>query len=185
MKMYKSDILEYLIELDESLSEGGACLHVSVAGGSALAFYWDNRGTRDIDVAYPTDLPDDILDAAFYIADKHGLPLDWINTDMTVLDRPPENKFNKNVYKGKRFNIYVPDKKTLLAMKIYAGRNTDLADTIRLAKDIGITKREEMEEILHLCYTSEEVETVDKEFIDLIISMWDKTEDELAAMFNT
>ena len=175
--MHKADILAYLIELDESLTEGGRILHVRVGGGSALTFYWDDRGTRDIDVAYPTDLPDDILDAASHIADEHGLPHDWINTDMSTVHRPREALFGKNVYRGKRFHVYVPDKETLLAMKIYAGRNDDLDDTVRLAKETGITKREEMEEMLYRYYTPmvvESIKSINRKFIDIVASWTDR-----------
>ena len=172
--MYKADILAYLIALDKSLPEGSADLHVDVrmAGGAALAFYWDNRGTRDIDVAYPTDLPDDILDAAFYIADEYGLPLDWINTDVAVRARPPEKMFTKDIHEGKRLNISVPDKKTLLGMKLYAGRDKDLDDAIKLAKEVGVHTFESAVSLLKDCYTEDLVEYIKSEngqFIDRVL----------------
>lgn len=173
MKMYKSDILAYLIALDESLQQGGRTILVRVAGGSALAFYWDDRGTRDIDVAYPAELPDDILDAASRIADKYGLDYDWINTDITVLERPREELFSELFYEGKRFNVYVPDKATLLAMKIYAGRVDDIDDAVRLARETGITNREEMEEMLCRYYTQaivESIKALNRKFLDIVVS---------------
>ena len=170
MKMYKADILAYLIELDESLPEFGADLHVDVkvAGGAALAFYWDNRGTLDIDIAYPTDLPSDIKAAADQIARKHKLPEGWLNTSVAFLDKPKEFLFNKNMYRGKRFQVYVPDKETLFAMKICAGRAKDIDDAVRLAEEIGITASEDIESILRGCYTDRIVDAIKFENKDFI-----------------
>lgn len=151
-----------------------------------MAFYWDDRGTRDIDVAYPDELPDDILESAFHIADERGLPLDWINTDITTLDRPQEKLFSKNVYKGNRFHVYVPHKKTLLAMKIYAGRWKDVSDAVRLAKDIGVTEQKPIEKMLRSCYSPQVVANTGHKdnFIELIVSLLDKTEDELETLLS-
>lgn len=171
--MKKSDILSYLAELDESLPEGGRIIHVRVGGGSALAFYWDDRGTRDIDVAYPTELPDDILEAAARIAAEHGLDHDWINTNLSALPKPRQALFAENVYRGKRFHIYVPDKETLLAMKISAARPRDLDDAVKLAKETGITKREEIEERLYYYFTTKRVESIkalNRKFIDIVVN---------------
>lgn len=175
MKMYKADILAYLIELDESLSEFGADLHVDVkvAGGAALAFYWDNRGTRDIDIAYPTDLPSDIKAAADQIARKYKLPEGWLNTSVAFLDKPEECLFSKNMYRGKRFQVYVPDKETLFAMKICAGREKDLEDAVRLAEEISVTASEDIESILRHCYTAKIADAIkaeNKVFIDSVLA---------------
>ena len=175
MKMRRADILAHLVELDNALSDHGACLLVDVkaAGGAALAFYWADRATDDIDVAYPKDLPADMLEAARRIAAKRKLSSTWINTSVAYLEKPPERMFSKNVYNGKRFRIYVPDKETLFAMKIRAGREKDLRDTVRLAKDIGATDSESIAMLLRRCYTERVaglVEQENKGFIAIVLA---------------
>lgn len=170
MKMRRADILAYLVELDDALSDHGACLLVDVkaAGGAALAFYWADRGTEDIDVAYPKDLPADILEAARRVAAKRKLSSTWINTSVAYLEKPPERMFSKNVYRGKRFRVYVPDKETLFAMKIRAGREKDFDDAVRLAKDIGATDSESIAMLLRRCYTERVAGLVEQENKDFI-----------------
>ena len=123
-------------------------------------------------MAYPKDLPADILEAAADIAAEYDLPPDWINTEVSSVQRPQEESFSENVYEGKRFNVYVPDKETLLAMKICAGRDKDIGDTIRLAKETGINTRDDMETLLGRYYTTAVVTSVkalNRKFVDRVL----------------
>ncbi|MGF7238329.1 MAG: DUF6036 family nucleotidyltransferase [Frankia sp.] len=67
-----------LEELNEELGRRGAKADLFLVGGAALALVYDQtRSTRDLDAVFlPTEV---VRSAAGSLAERHGLPADWLN----------------------------------------------------------------------------------------------------------
>ena len=137
-------------ELDAELTNRSEPLRVLVAGGAALAFRWSDRSTYDVDLI-GGDFPADLRRAIATVAERHNLEWSWINDGGTV-GAPALEPRPRPLYAGTNFAAYSPDDRYLLAMKLFAARNRDFDDAVRLSIEADITSAETMLELLDDAY---------------------------------
>ena len=141
---------ELFAELDAELAGRGEPVRVLVAGGAALAFRWSDRVTYDVDLI-GGDFPPDFRTAVVAVAERHNLEWHWINSDATAggaaLDPRP-----RPLYVGESFQAYSPDARYLLAMKLFASRERDFDDAVRLSEEAGLTTAAEMLQLIDDAY---------------------------------
>ena len=132
-------------DIHRLLTEVGAYLHVRgwtatvyVAGGAAMSLLFDGRTTtRDIDAVFRSDRGQ--LDAAVRdVADRHGLPVDWLNDRVTRL-APSTADVDAPALVVPGLRVLVSSERHLLAMKMLAGRERDVPDLVLLFGRLGIT----------------------------------------------
>lgn len=139
-------LLDLLREVGELLLAGGHEGHLYVVGGAAMALAFDSRRvTRDVDAAAPGDQAP-LWDAVEEVAVRHDLPPDWINSHaaafMTNEDDPAASELT---LPGLRVAVASPEH--LIAMKLRAMRDRDLADLDTLFRVQGITGPQEAADI--------------------------------------
>jgi Nucleotidyltransferase of unknown function (DUF6036) len=147
----RNDIATLLGELAHELEARGVRGDMFLVGGAAMALaYSTRRATRDLDAVFEPKR--EVYDAAERVADRHGLPPDWLNDgvkgflpgsdpDATVLfDRP-----------GLAVRIASP--RYLFAMKVLAARvERDEDDLRRLYELCGFRSVEEALDQVELIY---------------------------------
>jgi len=126
----RDDIVGLLGELAVELDARGSHGDLFLVGGAAMALaYGTRRTTRDLDAIFePKQI---IYEIAKWLADRHGLPADWLNDgvkgflpgpdpDATVLfDRPG-------------LSVRIASPRYLFAMKMLAARVERDEDDIRM-----------------------------------------------------
>ena len=156
-KMEAEDIERYLAELGAELKNRGLKKRVRVlliGGAYMLLFANAPRSTKDIDIFW---LDEDGFQRAYaplresvqVIKQKHDLDADWLNylAQMLMYDEVivPEGKL------WKRFgplHVYAPPREYILALKIAAGRDKDLADCAILLSKTRIRTREQAQQVV-------------------------------------
>ena len=123
------DLLWRLFEtVDSTLTPRRHPIDLLVVGGSAILLRWHpRRVTYDVDVV--KRLPDTVKDAAAAAAAPYGLSPFWLN-DGPVVAQPvglePDDLLV--VYPGENLTVSVAGPRYVLAMKVFAGRDTDRPD---------------------------------------------------------
>src|SRR5712672_451489 len=156
-KMEAGDIERYLAELGSELKNRGLKKPVRVlliGGAYMLLFANAPRSTKDIDIFW---LDQDRLQRAYaplresvqIIKQRHDLDADWLNylAQMLMYDEVivPDGKL------WKRFgplHVYAPAREYILALKITAGRQKDLADCAILLSKTRIRTREQAQHVV-------------------------------------
>src|SRR5260370_16687992 len=156
-KMEAGDIERYLAELGAELKNRGIKKPVRIlliGGAYMLLFANAPRSTKDIDIFW---LDQDGLQRAYAplresvqaIKQKHDLDADWLNylAQMLMYDEVivPDGKL------WKRFgplHVYAPPREYILALKIAAGRDKDLADCAILLSKTRIRTREQAQQVV-------------------------------------
>lgn len=153
---------ELFAELDAELAGRSEPVRVLVAGGAALAFRWSDRTTYDVDLI-GGDYPADFRRAIVAVAERHNLEWHWVNSDAKVgnaaLERRPQP-----LYVGQNFQAYSPDARYLLAMKLFANRERDFDDAVRLSQETGITTAAEMLRLIDDAYYHSTIPAEIKDF---------------------
>ena len=94
------------------------------------------RITLDCDVMdyNPEKSQKALLDAAHYIAEKHGLPETWFNFKAMQMNILPDGWKSRRVYVAEfaQLKIYAVSRLDLLAMKFYANRPQDREDILHM-----------------------------------------------------
>ena len=140
--------LRLLLEVD-ALLPAGPPIPILLVGGAALAVHWGDRFSMDVDIVAP-GLPDEVLNVARVVAAKHGIAETWLENPFEVAPRlEPAPDL---VASGQRINIYVPCLEYILAMKLYASRLKDAADTARLISETGRLSRRQLTDLLNRAY---------------------------------
>lgn len=142
-------LLGLLAEVDAELPQG-VDVEVAAVGGGVLAIRWDDRMTADLDVVSES-MPPELRSAAAAVADRHALRPDWIN-DAAKIKTPNVDPQLELLYAGDRLTVYGAGPRYLLATKLFAARAHDFDDAVRLAAETGITKPEEMLDLLSAAY---------------------------------
>ena len=138
-------------ELDAELADrGGEPVTVLVAGGAALAFKWSDRRTYDVDLI-GGEFPTDFRRAIAAVAKRNNLEWNWVNDGGTVGNAALEPR-PRPLYVGENFAAYSPDERYLLAMKLFASRQRDLDDAIRLSAETGVTTAAAMRQLIDDAY---------------------------------
>jgi hypothetical protein len=156
-KMEAEDIERYLAELGTELKNRGLNkpVHVLLIGGAYMLLLANApRSTKDIDIFW---LDEDGLQRAYaplresvqIIKQRHNLDADWLNylAQMLMYDEVivPDGKL------WKRFgplHVYAPPREYILALKIAAGRDKDLADCAILLSKTRIRTREQAQHVV-------------------------------------
>jgi Nucleotidyltransferase of unknown function (DUF6036) len=155
--MEAEDIERYLAELGAELKNRGLKkpVRILLIGGAYMLLLANApRSTKDIDIFW---LDEDGLQRAYaplresvqVIKQKHDLDADWLNylAQMLMYDEVivPDGKL------WKRFgplHVYAPPREYILALKIAAGRDKDLADCAILLSKTRIRTREQAQQVV-------------------------------------
>jgi hypothetical protein len=150
--MSRDQLLEIFSYLNERLKDNQLHLELTVYGGSIMTLLYDNRpATKDIDCVFGQtnlELLDNILEMTKF---TFGLPDNWINEEIKEPLRQllKEDRVAYKVYSNLR--ILRPRAEQLLAMKVLAARPEpakDFVDAYLLCKDLGITTKAELLDIV-------------------------------------
>ena len=159
---------ELFAELNAELAGRPEPVQVLVAGGAALAFKWSDRRTYDVDLI-GGDFPADFRRAIATVADRHNLEWRWINDGGTAGSAALE-PHPRPLYVGESFAAYSPDDRYLLAMKLFAARDRDFDDAVRLSIETGITSAEAMLELLDDAYYHNVIPPEMRSFVEEVAS---------------
>lgn len=164
--MKKEEIERYLIELNDELRamniKGEVCLY----GGAVMCLAYNARpATRDVDAIFePVRY---IRRAAGRVAEKHGLPKDWLNNAVKMFLVAHERQV---LFDLANLKVYIPPPDYLLAMKALAGRvNTmDSQDIEYLIKMLNLSDAEQVLEIVKHYYPHKQVKPATRIFIEAL-----------------
>ena len=166
----KWDILHLLEETDSELPPGEP-IDLTVGGGSAVIFWWEHRGTTDVDVISTIDLPEELVKAVQRVAQKHDLPSDWLNVNAAYAMMPTLPLKQERMFIGKnRLRVFIPNHRYMLAMKLFAGRDRDMDDAVRLMRRVGMTTKEELYDLIKESYPRGIFPAINFDFIDEVAS---------------
>ena len=151
----RSRLINLFSEVDRELGEGDRPVDVLVVGGAAIALQWhDERLTNDVDVV-SEGLSAAFREAVRRVGERHGLGADWINDAAKVKAPSPHiDPEPSPLYRGERLRVYGAGARYVLAMKLVAGREIDLADIPLLLRAAGMASREELLELVEGAYPS-------------------------------
>lgn len=134
----KSDITSALKALGEAAALDDRTIQLLVLGGAAMSLIFDNReSTRDVDAVFVS--PEDgayIRRLAAAVADRLGLPRDWLNDGAKGYVRPPIHE--TIVFEAPGIVVAVPSLEQLVGMKLSAWR--DDIDVVDAEKILGALK---------------------------------------------
>ena len=145
----RSEMLDYFSALDETLS-GGPPVRLIVCGGASMMWRYDDRLSSDVDVINSL-LDDRTQKAVVEVAAKFGIHHDWMNDSVSRHQALPHFE-QERMYTGQNLTVDSVSGKSLIAMKVIAGRPHDLDDAARLASDLDITTYDEIYEAVTETY---------------------------------
>lgn len=151
-------------ELDAELAGRDEPVTVLVAGGAALAFKWSDRRTYDVDLI-GGEFPADFRRAIATVADRNNLEWHWVNDGGTAGNAALEPR-PQPLYVGENFAAYSPDERYLLAMKLFAARQRDLDDAVRLSAETGLTTAWAMRRLFNDAYDYNVIPPQIDDFVD-------------------
>ena len=128
-----------LAELAEHLNVRNVKAKIYLVGGAVMVLAFDARfSTGDIDASIvPTD---DVLAVAAEIGERRGLAPDWLNNSASQFIPGFKEPDWQPILKAGNVEIVAADERSMLAMKMRAGRGSrDRADINFLMKRCGIT----------------------------------------------
>jgi hypothetical protein len=156
--MQAQEIEHYLAELGAALQDQGIVkpVRLLLIGGAYMMLLANApRTTDDVDIFWIEEGEDfqkahlALRDAAQTIASRYALPLNWFNylTQMLIYDKiiMPRGKLWKRY--GPLY-VYAPPKEYILALKILAGRDQDLADCRILLPQTRTRTRRQAQRVL-------------------------------------
>jgi hypothetical protein len=157
--MKAEEIEDYLSQLGQELVNAGIeePIHILMIGGAYMLLVANApRSTDDVDFFWLEE--DDraleqgiyaLRDAARAVADRNELEIDWFNymTHLLMYDQV-------KIPRGKVWNrygplhVHVPPGEYILALKILAGRQKDIADSRILLQGLEIETRQQVQQLL-------------------------------------
>jgi hypothetical protein len=156
--MQTQEIEHYLAELGAALESKGITkpVRMLLIGGAYMMLLANApRTTDDIDICWLEEGEDfhtarlALRDGVQAIARKYALPPNWFNylTQMLIYDKiiMPRGKLWKRYGP---LHVYAPSKEFILALKILAGRDQDLADCRILLPQTRIRTRRQAQRML-------------------------------------
>lgn len=135
----RDEIESALVELADKLNARDVKAKIYLVGGAAMLLAFDTRFiTGDIDGAiHPAD---DVLAVAAEIAERRGLDPEWLNNSAQQFIPVFKEPNWRPILKSGNVEIVAADERTMLAMKMRAGRGSrDRLDINFLVKKCGIT----------------------------------------------
>jgi hypothetical protein len=152
-----SAVRKLLDELARRLAERGVRGSIRVAGGAAMLLRFpedpDVRVTHDVDALIEPS--DQVAEVADELAIERGLPSGWLNSAGAGWFRVAAEPSDAPVA------IVVASERELIAMKLAAGRDKDLADLVILVRHLNITDPDELVRIAYDVYGEDSVELPD------------------------
>ena len=164
----KQQILDLLAVLNDELQTRGVVGEIGLCGGAVMCLVFNAReSTRDVDAIFaPTGI---IRDAAKSIAQKKGLPDDWLNDAAKGFfsDVPARNLFRE----WSNLRVWVPPADFMLAMKCVAERydTTDADDVRFLVRHLGLTTATQVVDAVAKYYPHERIPAKTQFFIEEIM----------------
>ena len=139
----RETLIELLDELSKRLERRRVRAQVYVIGGAAMSLAFDRaRTTHDIDARIDSG-HGALTEAVREIARERGLTGAWLNEQATAnIPRAPDTRA-QTVYESAYLTITGASAEHILAMKLEAGRRTDIGDVAILIGHLGITTAEE------------------------------------------
>ena len=137
--MDRDEIDGALRELAQELDDRGVVARIYLVGGAAMVLAYQSRfSTDDVDGSgYPTD---EVLAEAEKVAERRGLRPNWLDDSVKVYFPLASEPEWRPVIKVGSVEVVVADERTLLAMKMRAGRGRRAeADTDLLLGKCRIT----------------------------------------------
>lgn len=134
------DALQALLEeLSVELGRAGARAQIYVIGGAAMSLGFDRRrATHDVDARIETG-HGALTEAVRRVARRRGLAESWLNEQATAsIPRAPDGRAG-TLYESEYLTVTGASAEHVLAMKLEAGRDTDVADTATLMRHLGLT----------------------------------------------
>ncbi len=153
--MTAEEIRQYLAELNDELGaldvKGEICLY----GGAVMCLAFKARpATKDVDAVFaPVRV---IGQAAYRIAERHDLPLDWLNNGVRMFLVEHEKAI---LFDWPNLQVYQPAADYLLAMKVLAARadTSDTDDISFLLNNLQLRCVEQVTEIVRHYYPRKEI----------------------------
>ncbi len=155
--MEAHDVESYLAELGEELQGRGIKQPVRIlliGGAYMLVCEQASRTTEDIDIFWLEgetfqQMRSILSECVVIVTKRHTLRPDWFNYLSQVLMQNDVRIPDGTLWKQYGpLHIYVPPKEYILALKILAGREKDLADCAILLPQTSITTSEQAQQLL-------------------------------------
>ncbi len=142
-------ILRAFDALSGHLREKGVRLHLYVVGGATMALeHRRSRTTFDVDALMIRERAT-VLEAAQRVAADQGLPENWLNDDVrNFYFMPPRpDRRASTMYESPNLVVTGASPGHMLAMKLMAGRGSDLEDAAVLLRKLDLRTLAEVREI--------------------------------------
>ncbi len=122
----RPELTQALQELSMELRSKGVKAHLYIIGGAAISLAFDaRRVTTDIDMLI-LDGPEPVMDAAQRIARRRGWPTSWLNEQASSAIPQERDRRVRPVYGDGNLVVTSASAEYLLAMKVRAGRASDM-----------------------------------------------------------
>lgn len=145
-RLDRGKLIELFEDLSDRLRERGVRGHIYIVGGAAMMLaFGRSRTTRDVDAYVRNQGAEhaDVMEAARRVADKHGLPEDWLNELATMFMPSGEDRRAPVLFDSPHLVVTGASAEHMLAMKLQAGREADLDDIDTLLAHLQIATSEE------------------------------------------
>ena len=138
----RGTLLGLLREVGQLLVEHEATASIHVIGGAAMVLEFDSRRmTRDVDAVLRSE-GGNFWKAIATVTRRHGLPPDWLNTNAAAF-LPNDEDENASELNFPGLTVSVASAEHLMAMKLRAMRDRDIADLMILFGHLGIETPEQ------------------------------------------
>lgn len=145
--MDRDEIERYLQEVGAELAADDVTGDIVIVGGAYMTLVLRSREvTRDVDAYLDPATAAAIRQATEIVADRHGLPKDWLNDAVKGFFATSPTTVVWAEYPGLRVNAVTAD--YIFAMKALAARPQDAEDLRALAAHLGIPNAEAALEIV-------------------------------------
>ncbi|MFV0433832.1 MAG: DUF6036 family nucleotidyltransferase [Leucobacter sp.] len=172
-------IRELLHKVDAACAERGIVADVFLVGGGAMALAYDSdRRTRDLDGIFaPTD---ELRSIIADIGESENLEPDWFNDGAKgYIIR--EDSDAEEIIHTKHLRVRVASPEYLLAMKLLSARETDVDDTLKLAKLSGKRSSQELLDVLTSHYPASMLQVKNRYFVEEIAEVLAQPTDHSSA----
>ncbi|HWH32646.1 MAG TPA: DUF6036 family nucleotidyltransferase [Egibacteraceae bacterium] len=154
--MDRAAMQEALEELNATLKRHGVRADLYVFGGAAMVLaYGADRPTRDIDAKFEPHGA--VLQAAQEVASRLDLPRSWLNDQASVYLSQQRDTGQAPVFDRSHLRVQAASAEHLVAMKVLAAREHDLADLRLLIGRLGLRDAAEAEAITRRFFPDEDI----------------------------